>query len=74
MADRPLPADLAAVVARLGADPTSEPRALVAARRPAIADRRGYLSFDVDEIGWRLDLLSPEAETVRGRTLADALA
>ncbi len=28
----------------------------------------------MDEIGWRVDLLSPEREGVRGGTLAEALA
>lgn len=69
-----LPADLAVAVARAGVDPTAEPKALTSALRAAIADRGGYLCFDVDVIGWRVDLLSPEQETFRGRTLAEALA
>ncbi len=69
-----LPADLAAAVARAGVDPTADAKALTSALRGAIADRGGYLRFDVDAIGWRVDLLSPEHETFRGRTLAEALA
>lgn len=67
-------ADLAAAVARTGVDPTAEPKPLIAALRSAIADRRGYVCFDVDALGWRVDLLSPHAEAFRGRTLAEALA
>ncbi len=69
-----LPADLAAAVARAGVDPTAEPRALHAALRGAIADRRGYVEWDVDHAGWRVDLLSPERESFHGGTLEEALA
>ena len=69
-----LPADLASAVARAGVDPTAEPKALTNALKGAIADRGGYVCFDVDAIGWRVDLLAPEPETFRGRTLAEALA
>lgn len=68
------PADLSAAVARAGVDPTAEPRALQDALRGAIADRRGYLEWDVDRLGWRVDLLAPDRETFRGGTLEEALA
>ena len=69
-----LPADLACAVAHAGVDPTAEPRALQDALRRAIADRRGYVAWDVDEVGWVVDLLSPERERFHGRTLEEALA
>ncbi len=68
-----LPADLAGTIARAGVDPTLGDRALVDALRGAIADRRGYVAWDVDEVGWRVDLLRPEAESFGGQTLAAAL-
>ena len=55
-----LPTDLAGAVARAGVDPTAAPRALQDALKAAIADRRGYVAWDVDEIGWRVDLLRPD--------------
>ena len=69
-----LPGDLAAAVARAGVDPTAESRPLVAALRSAIADRRGYVSRDLDEICLRMNLLRPVHESLRGGTLAEALA
>ena len=71
---RRLSADLAAAIARAGVDPTAEPRALRDALKAAIADRRGYAAWDVDEIGWRVDLLRPDRESFRGATLEEALA
>ncbi|CAA9548107.1 MAG: hypothetical protein AVDCRST_MAG19-552 [uncultured Thermomicrobiales bacterium] len=75
--DRPttaVPADLAAAIARAGVDPTAEPRPLQDALRSAIADRRGYLAWDVDHAGWVVQLLSPDRERFHGRTLEEALA
>jgi hypothetical protein len=69
-----LPADLAAAVARAGVDPTAEPRPLQDALKRAIGERRGYVVWDVDRIGWRVDLLSPDRESFRGGTLEEALA
>jgi hypothetical protein len=69
-----LPADLAATIARAGVDPTLSDRALVDALRGAIADRRSYVAWDVDEVGWRVELLQPERECFDGQTLATALA
>lgn len=68
-----LPADLAAAMARAGVDPTAEPKALHRALRRAIADRRGYVCFDRDALGWRVDLLRPNPATFRGQTLIEAL-
>ena len=59
----PLPADFAAAAARAGVDPTAEPRSLQDALKAAIADRSGYVDWDVDAIGWRVDLLSPDRES-----------
>ena len=75
--DRPttaVPADLAAAVARAGVDPTAESRALQDALKAAIADRRGYVVWDVDEIGWRVDLLRPDRESFHGGSLEEAVA
>ena len=69
-----LPPDLAAAVARAGVDPTAEPRPLQDALKRAIADRRGYVDWDVDHAGWVVELLRPERETFHGRTLEEALA
>ena len=69
-----LAADLAATIARAGVDPTLTDRALEDALRHAIADRRGYVAWDVDEVGWRVELLRPERENFGGPTLATALA
>jgi hypothetical protein len=69
-----LPTDLAATVARAGVDATLSDRSLVDALRSAIADRRGYVAWDVDEVGWRVELLHPERETFGGQTVAAAPA
>jgi hypothetical protein len=66
--------DLAATIATAGVDPTLEGRALQDALLSAIADRRGYLSWDVDHAGWLLFLHFPDQETFHGRTLEEALA
>ena len=42
--------------------------------RSAIADRRGYAHWDVDDIGWVVELLSPERQDFHGGTLEEALA
>lgn len=68
------PADLAAAVARAGVDPTAAQRARQDALKAAIADRGGYVAWDVDAAGWRVDLLSPDREVFRGGTLDEALA
>jgi transcriptional regulator with XRE-family HTH domain len=67
-------ADLAAAVARAGVDPTAQPRQLQDALKAAIADRRGYVDWDVDHAGWVVESLRPERETFRGRTPEEALA
>lgn len=76
-----LPTDLAATIARAGVDPTAEPRPLQDALKSAIADRRGYVAWDVDHVdhvGWVVDLLAPasgqDRERFHGRTLEEALA
>ncbi len=69
-----LPPDLAATIAQAGVDPTLGDRALVDALRGANADRRGYVSWDVDQVGWRVELLHPERESFGGPTLGAALA
>ena len=66
--------DLAATIAQAGVDPTLEGRALQDALLSAIADRRGYLSWDIDHAGWLVFLHSPDEETFHGRTLEEALA
>lgn len=37
----------------------------------AIADRRGYLSWDVDHASWLVFLHHPEEQTFHGRTLEE---
>lgn len=69
-----LAADLAGTIAKAGVDPTLEGRALQDALLWAIADRRGYLSWDVDHVGWLVFLHHPEQKTFHGRTLEEALA
>ena len=69
-----LPRDLVAAIARAGVYPTAAPRALQDALKAAIADRRGYVAWDVDSTGWVVELLSPDREEFRGRTLESALA
>ena len=69
-----LPRDLAAAVARAGVDPTAAPRALQDAPKATVTDRRGYVAWDVDHAGWRVDLLLPQRERFRGGTPEEALA
>ncbi len=69
-----LPADLSAAVARAGVDPTAEPCPLQDALKAAIADRRGDVAWDIDELGWHVDLLRPDRESFRGARLEEALA
>ena len=69
-----LPSDLAAAVARAGADATAEPRTLQDALRLAIAGRLGYVGRDADHAGWAVDLLSPDRQRFHGRTQEEALA
>ena len=58
-----------------GAVPTRpSPRALQNAPKAAIADRRGYVAWDVDHAGWVVELLRPERQTFHGGTLEEALA
>ncbi len=66
--------DLASTVAKAGVDPTLEGRALQDALLSAIADRGGYLSWDIDYAGWLVFLHHPDEETFHGRTLGEALA
>lgn len=69
-----LPTDLVAAVVRAGVDPTQPPRALQDALKGAIADRGGYVAWDVDGAGWVVARLRPEREDFRGPTLDEALA
>lgn len=48
-------------------------RHLQRALRRAIADRRGYIDVDDDEVGWVVFLLSPDRAEFRGDTLCHAL-
>ena len=57
-----LPIDVAATLARIGISPALEGRLLQDAILSAIADRQGYVAWDVDHMGWRVDLLSPEPQ------------
>ncbi len=66
-----LAADLAAA-ARAGIYPAA--RALEDALRGAIADRGGYVTWDVDAAGWAVEPLRPEREDFRGPTLEASLA
>ncbi|MCB0067617.1 MAG: hypothetical protein KDD77_10720 [Caldilineaceae bacterium] len=75
MSSRPILApDLAGAIAQAGVDVTLDGRALQDAIRAAIADRRGYLSWDVDHAGWVVTLHHPEEQIFYGRTLEEALA
>ena len=74
MTASPLPTDLAAAIAHAGVDPILPARALEDALRGTIADRRGYVAWDVDEVGWRVELLRPEREKFGGQTPAAVLA
>jgi len=69
-----MPSDLAATLARVGIDVTLEDRALQDAILTAIADRRGYITWDVDHARWCVDLHLPEQEQFHGLTLEFALA
>ena len=69
-----LPADLACAVAHARVDSTAEPKALAFAPKGAIADRGGYVCFDVDMIGRRVALLAPEHATFQRRTLPEVVA
>ncbi len=69
-----LPADLAAAIARAGVNPTAEPCTLQDALKAAIADCRGYVAWDVDELGSRADPLRSDRESFRGGALEEALA
>lgn len=69
-----LPPDLSGAVAQAGVDVSLEGRELQDAIRAAIADRQGYLSWDVDHAGWVVMLHHPEEQTFYGRTLEEALA
>lgn len=66
--------DFAATIAQADVDPTLKGRALPDAIRSAIADRRVYLSWDVDRAGWPVILYHPEEQTFHDRTLEAALA
>ena len=66
--------DLAGAVAQAGVDPTLEGRTLQDALRAAIAIRRGYCFWDVDDAGWVVTLHSPVEQAFHGRTLEEALA
>lgn len=68
-----LPTDLSSAVARVGVDATLAPRPEQDALKRAIADRHGYVVWDVDHAGWVVDLLSPDHERFHGRTLEEAL-
>lgn len=72
--ERRLPPDLAAAVTRAGVNPAADSRPLAGALRSAIADRGGYVSWDVDEVGWVVELLRPDRERFTGRTLEEAFA
>ena len=69
-----LPFDVSTTLARIGIGPELEGRPLQDAILSAIADRHGYVSWDVDHMGWRVDLLSPEQQDFHGRTLELGLA
>ena len=55
-------------------DPTLEGRVLQDALCQAIAERRGYCSWDVDHAGWVVTLHSPDEQDFYGRTLEEGLA
>ena len=66
--------DLAGTVAYAGVDPTLEGRTLQDALRAAIATRRGYCWWGVDQAGWVVTLSSPEEQAFYGRTLEEGRA
>lgn len=73
--DKPfLPPDLSVVLARVGIDTTLEARPLQDAFKAAIADRQGYLTWDIDRAGWRVDLHASEQQEFHGLTLELARA
>ncbi len=73
--DRPaLPTDLGMTIAWARVDPTLPRKPLLTALRGAIADRGGYVDFDMDERGWVVWLLAPEREEFRAQELEQALA
>jgi len=61
-------------VARAGVDPTLPRKALLTALRGAIADRGGYIDWDMDRRGWVVMLLAPEREEFRAQELEQAFA
>lgn len=69
-ARRASPADLT----HASADPTTGARRFQDAREAAIADRRGYVAWDADEVGARMNPLSPESKCVPDGTLEEAQA
>lgn len=69
----PLPAAIAAA-ARAAVDPALPARALQDSLRQAIADRLGYAAWDVDHVGWVVDLLYPDRERFFDPTLDAVLA
>lgn len=69
-----LPNDVTATLARIGISPDLDGRPLQDAILAAIGERRGYVTWDVDHMGWRVDLHSPEQQDFHGRTLELALA
>jgi hypothetical protein len=77
LSERPTPGlspALAGAVAQAVVDLTLEDRALRDALRSAIAIRRGYCDWTVDNAGWVVHLLSPDEQEFSGRTLEEALA
>jgi hypothetical protein len=68
------PLELGGAIAKAGVDPTLEGQALQAALRSAIADRRGYVSWDLGEAGWLVVRHYPHDATFHGRTFEEALA
>lgn len=67
-------AELAATIVQAGVDPTFEGRALQDAVLSGIADRQGYISWDVDHAGRVVMQQHPKEETFHGRTLEGALS
>ena len=65
---------LEGTVAWAGVDPRLTGRELQVALRRAIATRRGYCDWTVDHAGWVVISLSPEEQTIYGKTLEEALA
>lgn len=70
-----LPIDVALTLAVAGVDFNLPEAQLVAAIRTAIADRRGYHTEpELTDIGYRVELLSPERVGFEGRTSEMSLA